>query len=111
MSNENRSDTINELLTEKELLELFGIKKESLDYLRREKRLPFLVGFMWALTSLARFEAITILLCLLVINLLLDVKNHRIDKNYYYKLLIGFGVIFIPYFVWGATWSFYGSSF
>ena len=29
-------------MTEKELLELFGIKKESLDYLRREKRLPFL---------------------------------------------------------------------
>ena len=42
MSNENQHDTINELLTEKELLELFGIKKESLDYLRREKHLPFL---------------------------------------------------------------------
>ena len=42
MSSENQHDTISELLTEKELLELFGIKKESLDYLRREKRLPFL---------------------------------------------------------------------
>jgi len=39
MSNEDQHDTINELLTEKELLELFGIKKESLDYLRREKHL------------------------------------------------------------------------
>ena len=42
MSSENQHDTISELITEKELLELFGIKKESLDYLRREKRLPFL---------------------------------------------------------------------
>ena len=42
MSSENRFDTINELLTEKELLALFGIKKESLDYLRREQQLPFL---------------------------------------------------------------------
>ena len=42
MSSEDQHDTINELLTEKELLELFGIKKESLDYLRREKQLPFL---------------------------------------------------------------------
>ena len=42
MSSENQHDTISELLTEKELLELFGIKKESLDYLRREKQLPFL---------------------------------------------------------------------
>ena len=42
MSNEDQHDTINELLTEKELLELFGIKKESLDYLRREKHLLFL---------------------------------------------------------------------
>ena len=42
LSSENQHDTINELLTEKELLDLFGIKKESLDYLRREKHLPFL---------------------------------------------------------------------
>mgnify|MGYP000688788164 CR=1 FL=1 len=42
MNSVNQHDTISELLTEKELLELFGIKKESLDYLRREKHLPFL---------------------------------------------------------------------
>jgi hypothetical protein len=42
MSNENQHDTISDLLTEPELLELFGVKKPQLDYLRREKQLPFL---------------------------------------------------------------------
>lgn len=74
-----------------------------------EKRLPFLVGFMWALTSLARFEASAIFLFLLVINLLLDVKSQRIDSNYYYKLLMGFAVIFIPYFIW--RWDYFGQFF
>ena len=42
MNNESQNDTISELITEPELQELFGLKKENLDYLRREQQLPFL---------------------------------------------------------------------
>ena len=41
MSNENQSQSLELILTEKEVLDLFGIKKSALDSLRRKAQLPF----------------------------------------------------------------------
>jgi DNA-binding transcriptional MerR regulator len=41
MSNENQSPNLDSILTEKEVLDLFGIKKSALDSLRRKAQLPF----------------------------------------------------------------------
>ena len=41
MSNENQSPSLESILTEKELLDLLGIKKSALDSLRLEAELPF----------------------------------------------------------------------
>ena len=38
---ENQTNPLNAILTEKELLDLLGIKKDFLDRLRREKQFPF----------------------------------------------------------------------
>ena len=41
MSNENQSPSLESILTEKELLDLLGIKKSALDSLRLNNELPF----------------------------------------------------------------------
>ena len=42
MNNENQSPrSVDDILTERELLDLLGIKKSALDALRQNKRLPF----------------------------------------------------------------------
>jgi predicted DNA-binding transcriptional regulator AlpA len=41
MSSESQSPSLESILTEKEVLELFGIKKSALDSLRRNAQLPF----------------------------------------------------------------------
>ncbi len=41
MSNENQLNPLDGVLTEKELCEMFGLKKEQLDKLRTDKQLPF----------------------------------------------------------------------
>ena len=41
MSNENQGPSLESILTEKELLDLLGIKKSALDSLRLEAELPF----------------------------------------------------------------------
>ena len=38
---EDQTNPLNEILTEKELIELLGIKKDFLNRLRREKQFPF----------------------------------------------------------------------
>ena len=38
---EDQTNPLNEILTEKELLDLLGIKKDFLSRLRREKQFPF----------------------------------------------------------------------
>jgi len=42
MNNQTNEDTLQNVLTEKELLELLGLKKAALSRLRNENRLPFL---------------------------------------------------------------------
>ena len=42
MSNEIQKETLQNVVTEKELCELLGINKNQLGRLRREKRLPFI---------------------------------------------------------------------
>ena len=41
MGNDQQQNPLNEVLTEKELCEMFGLKKEQLDKLRTDKQLPF----------------------------------------------------------------------
>ena len=38
---DQKQRSLNEILTEKEVIELLGIKKTGLDRLRREKKFPF----------------------------------------------------------------------
>lgn len=41
MSSESQNQNLDSILTEKEVLDLFGIKKTALDSLRRNSQLPY----------------------------------------------------------------------
>lgn len=42
MNNETQNETLQNVLTEKDLLDLLGMNKDQLGRLRREKHLPFI---------------------------------------------------------------------